>query len=46
IAASLGLLLVLAAIMMGRRVQADMRVPLGTFLAIAAIPGACVTAWL
>lgn len=39
IAATTGLLLVVVAMAAGRRVQASSRVPLGTFLALAAVPG-------
>ncbi|WP_313807292.1 A24 family peptidase [Sphingobium sp.] len=39
LAASLGLLAILAAMAVGRSVDGGTRVPLGTFLAIAAVPG-------
>lgn len=39
LAASLGLIAVLAAMAMGRAVDGATRVPLGTFLAVAAVPG-------
>ncbi|PJG49167.1 prepilin peptidase [Sphingobium sp. LB126] len=39
LAASLGLLAVLAAMAVGRAVDARTQVPLGTFLAVAAVPG-------
>ena len=38
-AASLGLLVVLSGMVGGRRITAATRVPLGTFLAVAALPG-------
>ncbi|KEQ53963.1 Type 4 prepilin-like proteins leader peptide-processing enzyme [Sphingobium chlorophenolicum] len=39
LAASLGLLAILAAMAIGRTVDGATRVPLGTFLAVAAVPG-------
>lgn len=46
IAASLGLVGVLVAMALGRAVQSSSRVPLGTLLAIAAMPGWLLRGWI